>query len=139
MLIISYRSKNMHTVEWQQCINKINTSTREDGFKFSKKTKSKFTSASSGKCMMALALKIDGTKIPVVQHKFLGVIFYSRLTFIPHIKALRIKCNKANQLLRVVTHTDWGADKITLLNLYWMLIHSELDFGCFICGSTRKS
>lgn len=36
-------------------------------------------------------LKIDVTEIPVVRHQFLGIIFYFKLTFIPHIKALRIK------------------------------------------------
>ena len=31
--------------------------------------------------------------------------------FIPHIKKLKAKCQKALNLLRVVAHTDWGADR----------------------------
>ena len=85
-------------------------------------------------------LKLDGVEIPVVdQYKFLGVIFDRKLSFIPHIKYLKAKCHKALQLLRVVAHTDWGADKSTLLKLYRSLVRSKLDYGCFIYGSARKS
>lgn len=85
-------------------------------------------------------LKLDAIEIPVVQqHKFLGLLFDSKLTFIPHIKQLRVKCKKAIQLMRVVAHTDWGTDKSTLLKLYRTLVRSKLDYGCFIYGSTRKS
>ena len=79
-------------------------------------------------------------EIPVVdQYKFLGVIFDRKLSFIPHINYLKAKCHKALQLLRVVAHTDWGADKSTLLKLYKSLVRSKLDYGCFIYGSARKS
>ena len=85
-------------------------------------------------------LKLDGVEIPVVeQYKFLGVIFDRKLSFIPHINYLKAKCHKALQLLRVVAHTDWGADKSTLLKLYKSLVRSKLDYGCFIYGSARKS
>ena len=73
------------------------------------------------------------------QYKFLGVIFDRKLSFIPHINYLKAKCHEALQLLRVVAHTDWGADKSTLLKLYKSLVRSKLDYGCFIYGSARKS
>ena len=83
---------------------------------------------------------MDGVEIPVVeQYKFLGVIFDRNLSFIPHINYLKAKCHKALQLLRVVAHTDWGADKSTLLKLYKSLVRSKLDYGCFIYGPARKS
>ena len=108
----------MHTIErqLQQCLNKIQKWALENGFKFSK-TKTQ--------CMHFCqlqglhddpVLKLDGVKIPVVdQYKFLGVIFDRKLSFIPHINYLNAKCHKALQLLHVVAHTDWGADKSTLL------------------------
>ena len=41
-------------------------------------------------------LHIYGTQIPVVKEaKFLGLIFDHKLSFIPHIKALKAKCLKA--------------------------------------------
>ena len=140
--LICYRSKHMHTIErqLQQCLNKIQRWALENGFKFSK-TKTQ--------CMHFCqlrglhndpVLKLDGVEIPVVdQYKFLGVIFDKKLSFIPHINYLKAKCHKALQLLRVVAHTDWGADKSTLLKLYKSLVRSKLDYGYFIYGSARKS
>ena len=62
-----------------------------------------------------------------------------KLSFIPHIKALKTKCLKALNLLRVLAHTDWGADRKVLLRLYRSLIRSKLDYGSIVYGSARKS
>ena len=81
-------------------------------------------------------LILDGQPIPVVEEtKFLGAIFDKKLTFIPHIKELKAKCQKALNLLRVVVHTDWGADRKILLNLYRTIVRSKLDYGCIVYGS----
>ena len=42
--------------------------------------------------------------------KFLGVLFDRKLSFIPHIKYLKAKCLNTLNLLKVLSHTDWGAD-----------------------------
>ena len=42
-------------------------------------------------------------------------------------------------LLKVFSHTSWGADQTTLLKLYRSLVRSKLDYGCIIYGSARKS
>ena len=82
-------------------------------------------------------LKLDGSEIPVVnQCKFLCVIFDKKLSFIPHIQYLKDKCNKTLKLLCII---DWGADQPTLLKLYRTLIHSKIDYGCFIYGAARKT
>ena len=76
-----------------------------------------------------------GSLIPVVDDfKFLGIIFDRKLSFIPHIKYL-----KALNLLKVLSHTNWGADRTVLLQLYRSLIRSKLDYGSIIYGSARKS
>ena len=46
---------------------------------------------------------------------------------------------KALNLLKVLSHTSWGADWTTLLKLYRSLVRSKLDYGCIIYGSARKS
>ena len=46
---------------------------------------------------------------------------------------------KALNLLKVLAHTSWGADRVTLLNLYRSLIRSKLDYGSVVYGSARKS
>ena len=46
---------------------------------------------------------------------------------------------KALNLLKVLSHTSWGADWTTLLKLYQSLVRSKSDYGCIIYGSARKS
>ena len=71
--------------------------------------------------------------------RFLGVIFDQKLSFIPHLKALKAKCLKALDIIKVVSNQDWGADKSVLLNFYRSLIRSKLDYGCIVYGSARPS
>ena len=46
---------------------------------------------------------------------------------------------KLHVLLKVLSHTSWGADRTTLLKLYRSLVRSKLDYGCIVYGSARKS
>ena len=85
-------------------------------------------------------IKIYGTAIPVVpKAKFLGLMFDSKLNFKAHIDYLRQKCQKALNLLKVVSKMDWGADRTVLRRLYRSLVRSKLDYGCVIYSSARKS
>ena len=61
------------------------------------------------------------------------------MTFVPHLKYLKKKCQKALNLLKVLAHTDWGSDRKLLLQLYKSLIRSRLDYGSIVYGSARKS
>ena len=61
------------------------------------------------------------------------------LTFKNHIQYLKTFCQKALDILRVVGHTDRGADRIVLLRLYCSLVRSKLDYRCIVYGSARRS
>ena len=52
---------------------------------------------------------------------------------------MKAKCQKALNLLRVVAHTDWGADRKVLLHLYRTIVRSKLDYGSIVYGSARES
>ena len=52
---------------------------------------------------------------------------------------MKAKCLKALNLLKVLSHTRWDADRTTLLLLYRSLIRSKLDYGSIVYGSARKS
>ena len=67
------------------------------------------------------------------------MIFDRKRCFISHIKYLKAKCLKASNLLKVLSHTSWGADQTTLLKLNRSLLRSKLDYVCIIYGSARKS
>ena len=84
------------------------------------------------KCM-DLVLKLGNDPIQFVkQAKFLGLIWDTKLTFEPHIKYLKARCQKSLNILKVLSRTDWGADQTTLLKLYHSLVRSKLDCGCLV-------
>ena len=140
--LICYRSKNMNTIErqLQLNLNNIQKWSTENGFNCSK---------SKTVCMHFCHLRkahndpirtLDGTPIPVVEANiFLGGIFDRKLSIVPQIKQLKAYCQKALNLLRVDAHTDWGADRKVLLNLYRTTIRPKLYYGTIICGSAGKS
>ena len=124
----------------QLCFSKIQKWADENGFKFSQTKTVCMHFCSLRKLHPEPTLTLNDLAIPVVQeHKFLGVIFDNKLSFIPHIKYLKARCLKALNLLKVVSRFDWGADSIVLLRLYRALVRSKLDYGSILYGSARKS
>ena len=137
-----YRSTSMRTIErhLQPCINRIEDWALKKGFKFSKSKTQCVHFCQLRKIHDDPELFLYGSLIPVVDDfKFLGQIFDRKLSFIPHIKYLKAKCLKALNLLKVLSHTNWGADRTVLLQLYRSLIRSKLDYGSIVYGSARKS
>ena len=139
---IFYKSKNMENIEFrlQRCLNKVESWATENGFKFSK-TKTQCVHFCQLRGLHPdPVLNIYGSPIPVVEEaKFLGLLFDKKLSFIPHIKALKAKCLKALDILKVLSNTNWGGDRSVLLNLYRSLVRSKLDYGSIVYGSARKS
>ena len=136
------RSKSMRTIErhLQQCINRIENWASHNGFKFSKSKTQCVHFCQLRKIHNDPELYLYGSLIPVVEDfKFLGVLFDRKLSFIPNIKYLKAKCLKALNLLKVLSHTDWGADRTVLLQPYRSLIRSKLDYGSIVYGSARPS
>ena len=85
-------------------------------------------------------LKFDKDPIQFVKEaKFLGLIWDTKLTFEPHIKYLKARCQNSLNLLKVLSRTAWGADRTTLLKLYRSLVRSKLDCGCIVYGSASKT
>ena len=139
---ICFRSKSMRTIErhLQQNLNKIEHWATNNGFKFSKSKTQCVHFCQLRKQHDDPVLTLYGSPIPVVQeYKYLGLIFDKKLSFIPHIKYLKAKCLKSLNILKVLSHTTWGADRTTLLQLYRSLIRSKLDYGSIVNGSARKS
>ena len=123
----------------QLCINKIQKWVSENGFKFSV-SKTTCVHFHRQRIYAEPSLHLGGQALPVKgEVKFLGVIFDSRLSFKPHILNLKRKCQRALNILRVVGHIDWGADRATLLKLYRTLVRSKLDYGSIVYGSAKKN
>ena len=136
---ICYRSQSMGTIErqLQQNLNKIENWATSNGLKFSESKTQCVHFCQLRKQHDESVIHLYGTPIPVVEEsKFLGILLDRKLSFIHHIKYL---CLKALNLLKVLSHTSWGADRTTLFKLYRSLVRSKLDYGCIIYGSARKS
>ena len=123
----------METIEFklQRCLNNTEDWATENGFKFSKTKTQCVHFCQIRQLHLDPHLTIYGNPIPVVSEaKFLGLLFDNKLSFIPHIKAL-----KALDILKVLSSSDWRGDRTVLLNLYKSLIRSKLDYGSIVYGS----
>ena len=140
--LMSYRAKNTRTCErqLQGCLHKIEEWCTENGFKFFPSKTACVHFHNKRGILPEPNLNLNGNKIVVVKEtRFLGVIFDQKLSFIPHLKALKTKCLKALDIIKVVSNQEWGADKSVLLKLYRSLVRSKLDYGCIVYGSARSS
>ncbi len=54
------------------------------------------------------------------------------LTWKSHIGKVKDKCKKVSYIMRCLTGTVWGADRVALKNIYIALIRSVLDNGLWI-------
>ena len=91
------------------------------------------------KCMDPV-LKLDNNHIQFVKEaKFLGLIWDTKLTFEPHIKYLKARCQKYLNTLKVLSRTEWDVDRNTLLKLYRSLVRSKLVYVCIVSGSAAKT
>ncbi|GBN25040.1 putative RNA-directed DNA polymerase from transposon X-element, partial [Araneus ventricosus] len=85
-------------------------------------------------------IEMDGRIIQIEnQVRFLGILFDRKLTFLSHVKCLRKRCERALNILKVLSNTSWGADRLSLQRIYRATILSKLDYGSAIYGSARNS
>lgn len=139
---ISFSSCNLASCERQLQIgiNRLVQWAEENGYSFcAEKTVCVPFSLYRG-IVLDPQLRIKSAQIPVrTEHKFLGLIFDQKLTFKSHINYLKQKCLKSMNVLKHLSYRTWGSDRTCLLRLYNSLIRSQLDYGCFIYGSSRES
>ena len=128
-------------IRWLQlCVNSVNKWVQENGFKFSVSKTEYVHFTNQRGVLMEPDIKMDWTSIIVADEaKFLELVFDRQLTFRAHVKYLKTVCDKTLNVLRVVGHTNWDADKVVLLRLYRALVRSKLDNGCIVYGTASKS
>ena len=74
------------------------------------------------------SLKLEKNPIKVVtEAKFFGVLIDRTFSYKNHVDYLKTNCLKALDILKVVGHTEWWADRKTVLRLYRSLVRSKLD------------
>ena len=124
----------------QLCVNSVQDWISNNGFKFSISKSVCMHFCNQRKHFAEPSILLDKTSIKVVtEATFLGVIFDRTLSYSSHANYLKTNCLKALDILKVVGHTDWGADQKTLLCLYRALVKSKLDYGCTVYGAASNS
>ena len=75
---------------------------------------------------------LNGTKIgPKSKIKYLGLIFYEHLTWVPHVNLVISNLKCANNLLAISRHY---VPKEILLQIYYGQFFSHLSYGCQVWG-----
>jgi hypothetical protein len=59
------------------------------------------------------------------KHRFLGLTFDVRLNWKKHIKDVKARARRKLNLLKSLSHTSWGSDQKTLLQIHQMIIRYE--------------
>ena len=124
----------------QKSINEVTKWAEENGFRFSssKTVAVRFTRMRRIEAVPNLML--NDCIIPYEEQvRFLGIIFDRKLTWGPHIDNLKIKVKKSLNILKVVSHFEWGADRKSLLKIYNSLCRSKLDYACEVYSSACKT
>lgn len=141
-LAIFFRSPRLSTAERQiqLTINRLIRWADQTGFRFSA---SKTTCVNFHRLRGLHApptLTMAGTNIYVSEKvNFLGLVFDEKLSWRPHLSQLKIKCTSSLNILKILSCTAWGADRVVMLRLYRALIRSRLDYGSIVYSSARPS
>ena len=132
--LICCRAKHMCTIEKQLniCLSKLQKWCDTNGFKFSKTKTVCMHFCQLRKLHQDPSLFLDGEQLPVVEkHKFLGLIFDRKLSFIPHINYLKAKCKKKHLICSRSFHIMTGAQTVRFCSDYtelwsgpsWIMVH----------------
>ena len=84
-------------------------------------------------------LFIKNFRIPKVDHaRFLGITIDSKLSYVNHIYNIKSSCTNTLNILKILSHRNWGTNRLTLLTIFRALTRSKIDFGSFIYSAARN-
>ena len=124
----------------QLAITRISRWALDRGFKFStSKTTCVHFSRSRG-LHPEPSLMLQGQPIMCRDSaRFLGLILDSRLRWSEHVKDLKTRVTKRLAILKCLSHTTWGADRVMMMRLYHASVRSVIDYGCLLYGSASSA
>lgn len=141
-IVIFTRGAGIHTVCGliQDNITRMTQWSDDNGFQFSAEKSKLMRFTRKTRLQKLPTINIKGNHIlEVPEHTFLGLTYDHKLTWVPHIKALKADCIRRLNLLKMVAHQHWGADEATLKRMYNALIKSKMNYGSIIYSSATKS
>ena len=123
----------------QRTADRLMAWTRKRGFEFSTKSVVMHFTKIRGVFPAPTITLGTYTMRVVSESKFLGMLLDNRLSWIPRLKDLRVRCQRAMSILKCLSWTAWCADRLSLLRIYKALIQSKLDYGCQVYSSATKT
>ena len=123
----------------QLCVNSAQDLVSNNGFKFSTSETVCLHFCNQRKHFAEPSTLHKNPIKVVTEAKFLGVIFDRTLSYSSHVNNLKTNCLQVLDILKIVGHTDWGADQKTLLCHYRTLVRSKLDHGCIVHGAASNN
>jgi hypothetical protein len=139
---VHLRSRSMGTIEprLQGAVNRLSRSDRENGFTFSPEGSKHLHFTRLRGLHPDPCLCLRNRVLPFVRTlKFLGLILDSKLSWEPHMRYLRVKCERSLNILKVLYGRSRGGDRTVMLGLYPELICSKTDSGSFVSASAKNS
>jgi hypothetical protein len=128
---IYLKGKNIKSMTRQlrDCLNDLSKWCFHSGFIFSPE-KTKCIMFTKKKQSSKLKLFLGNTPLPFVNNiKILDLIFDSKLTWKPYISKTKTTITKSINILKTLSHAEWGAESNILINLYRSLVRFKLDYG----------
>ncbi|GBM30278.1 hypothetical protein AVEN_178528-1 [Araneus ventricosus] len=99
----------------QTAIQKIKHWSDFNGFNFSASKSSGVHFCRKRGLHLDPEIEMDGRIIQIENKvRFLGILFDRKLAFLSHVKYLRKRCERALNILKVLSNTSWGADRLSL-------------------------
>lgn len=121
----------------QASLNRLHEWTQRTGFKFSaQKTECILFAKHNEENLPTLRLGDHNLKY-VERTKILGMHFDAKMSWKSHIQILSDECKKRLNILKCLSHNNWGADKNLLLLTYKTTVRAKLDYGSIIYDSAR--
>ena len=130
------RSNGFNT-ELQHTINKLDKLTLENGFTISRnKTVAMHFWPDKNAWILFWSSTMNLSNLQKVLH---FTVWFRIQNFEPHILSTSKHDVKNHWTYLVLSRTEFGADRTTLLKLYWYIVIPKLDYGCILCGSAAKT
>lgn len=122
----------------QSALNNLLEWSLKSGFKFSA-SKTQCIVFSRQNMESQPTLKMDLHNLKFYQNiKILGMHFDSKMNWKRHIQILSEECKKRLNILKCISHNNWGADKHLQLMTYKAIIRSKIDYGSILYDSASK-
>lgn len=139
---ISFASKNYDTCvdRIQSVLGKLVRWSVETGFRFSTEKTVWMVFHRTRLIAEPIQFMLDGAILKeVTEKKFLGLWHDRLLRWDRHVVNLKASCNRALNILKIISANSRETDSKTLLGIYKALVRSKLDYGCQVYGTAPKT